>query len=454
MAKRTPPGPLGSLMEYLVQRLFTNQPSPDRCVLAKQVLIDGLIRNAPNVVASLTLGPPLLNAVPGHLEILDGTISPSGKIALLTRNRTNKYCLLITWEPDHGFRILEVKEDTSEITKGFKPSVFFPEGSDEPAVILGHQMVCWSGLPKGYKVRSTKAGKLSLWKDREFRLRVASVDSGPVVRMLTKTGTGFDIKRDEYHQDCEVVWIGKVEDHLVTVTRHQVSEGVSRDTVHWKSGTVFLPNGRLVIPESIGCRSNELHFAERDQTTGCAFVPSHVRSACVAGGIEVPKNAMLRFHDGRIFLVSDERHDHVDGVAVSEFRSGRFVTFGKILGEDLAVDELIRVIPVGDSVVVTGRDKDDGDGRIISVLNPDGIPEQRVIQGIHDVRGFHNGYAYREGESFTWHQVGGDRKYATFPTYGLPFERFVAVEDVYGKAIMAWVFTEGTLIILRYPLPR
>lgn len=440
-------GALKCLWEYLVAHLFQNQPTPDQSDRALRAVSGGLGRNAPFVEASFL---PLRGAR-GSVKTV--AISPEGKIAIVLwrsvgKDEFDELCLVV-WK-DGSVTKPRVLGTAEGIFDEDSIRVFFPEGSDDPAVVIG------GGV---------------LWGDATFGLPWKAVSEVPVSACLTvfeEGGRKFAAYIDEDRDAClfpfsvpgvqqggsgglrgKTLWLGLVGGELVRITATRNAEAVRwRDIVVPIESVVPTVDG--ILPESIGVADGGIQFV--------AKIGNGHRAVWSDGTTrrEVAAPGDLFFDRGEIYGIGPR------GVRLKEivrFEKGRFVPIGYETDLLPSIEPGTEILAFGSTVVVSNFNLPaKAVERRACVITPGHRSSAPCSKEDLALRRFHTGMGiHRRNGAIHWAiptaaDVG--TKNADFPLYGLPFDRLIATEDDRGHAIMSWAFVDGTFHVLRYPLPR
>lgn len=444
-------GPLKTLMEYIVAHLFQGQPTPDQSDRALRAVSGQLGRNAPFVEATFL---PLRGAS-GSVKAV--AISPKGKIAIVLWRSVGKddfdeLCLVV-WEDGNVSRP-KVVGTAKTIDEDDRIRVFFPEGSEEPAICVRDRVVWgkWEEKlpwPEGAPADAC----LTLWEEFDAsgppRRFLAYIHEGaavlfPIPVSGRPSGGGTGALRGGTTR-----WMGLVEGDLARITAQR---GV--EVLRWRELVVpaptRVPTVDAILPGSIGFKNGGVQFVA---TVG----NSHV--AVWSDGTtrhEATAPQDVFFDQGKIYGIGPRGTGNKQ---ILRFEKDRFVPVGNETDLLPAIEPGMAVHAFGSTVVVSNFNL------------PAKVVERRtcVITPGHGaiapnskehlaLRRLHEGVAaHRRDGTFHWNiPTAADvhTAYADFPLYGLPFDRLRETEDDRGKAIMSWAFADGTFHVLRYPLPR
>lgn len=417
----------------------------DRLDRALETMSGHLTRNPPHVAATFL---PLRGA---EGSVKAAAISPKGTVAVVLwrtvgKDEYDELCLVV-WRDGDATRP-KVIGTAKEIVDEDRVRVFFPEGSDEPAVCV-RDKVHWGDweekLP--WLGGAPDHACLTLWEadSRRFLSYIHEETAVlfPIHVSGQPAGGGTGALRG-YTQ-----WLGLVGGDVARIVR----EG-REESLRWREVNVAAPlPGAKIVPESIGVSGGGIQFvAARGDARVALWTDGRERRDATVRGIPA-------YADGRVFAIrGTPEHD----IRVEEFRQGVFVhvaTAGR--GMYVFHPELLLV---GGRIVLTDANTAPAGAihrHTLAVTEGASVSESLSSAGDLQIVRFHHGIGRRHKylgseETFRWQipveHPGSDWR-REFPLYGTPFARLTAVEDAHGKAVMSWAFVDGTFHVLRYALP-
>ena len=449
-------GALERLMKYLAAHLFKGQPTPEQSDRALRAASGHLSKNPPHVLASLELDEP-------NTQVLASAISPKGKVALLVSQKPGT-CRLVTWSRESG---LSNKKEEWQFGKDTRPRMFYPEGSDEPAVVISEKRLFWEGMDDlismdGFLLDGADSGHVHLWTKPDGQKRAAM--DGCNGLHVVGTGGGADITTHVFPDRDVVRWVGSLRGDLVMIVSHYGEDDVLRDkAVRWNEIELVAPEGYAIVQESIGFDEHgALQCVAKNDKRAYALWSDGTDSYRV----EVPEDGVLCFDAGRIFLVTYVPPSALPRLLLAEFECYHFQHIGDLHICRGGSVENVDAYVVGDTVAilycvgnrllyvsqVTSNRNQPGSYMQWFCLEDSAFSHVRFDRFHHGIGYFRN----RGTGVLAWGRIPDAHPLTTveFPLYGAPFDRLTEVEDDRGKAIMSWALTDGTLHIIRYPLPR
>jgi hypothetical protein len=443
---------LKRLFDFLTKHMYENMLPSWLLDRALRVLNHQLVGNLEYEEVSLRI--PL----PYAPEVLCGSVSASGKIAVLVWCDRQR-CDLLVWTRATGLAVKWTTADVAEIKDGFKPRVFFPDGSEDPAVIYGEKKVRWGDMVfDEVQIDSTDAGKLCFWTVGE-RKCAAFVTGTAATKKLTQVGLQPQMEEIKAYSGMSVRWIGVVQMQLATIVTIRTGKG-SSDILRW-NGAEIDTDGMVIVPESVGRPYGKLRCLATIEPENYEVWRDDAGNA-VRRRIE--RQGPYFFVNGRIFYVGREGGPESRGPYLFEVRHGLFDPVGR-LSSDSVLNRRTEVFAVEGAVAVFCPDHNTGE-RVVNLVGYDQgrsqfpVPNTPMDSPDAGERAFHDGVGYTRNNRFYWFkssEVWSGSRVANLdlPLYGTPFERLTPLTDEQGnKIVMSWAVTDRTFHVLNYPLPR
>lgn len=439
MAKGKGESPWQRLLQFVGAHMH-EEVTDDRLDRALKTASGSLTRNPPFVEDQITV------ETGGTAEA--GAISPTGTVAIVLaeyRGREGtavaKRLRLLTRWSDGRRQIRDLGERSPRVSV----AVVFPEGSDEPAVIVEGELVVWGEGELGLRTNGRPLrGMTCLTLSQEGDMRFGAwIEADGFACQFPFSVPGRAMGGTGGLRG-KTRWLGLVGGTLARIT---VKDG--GETLRWRNHE--LPVGGI-NPSTI-CFVKD--GAERADVG--SFMQDHLqfvagdRAYYWTGG--TPFDAKLP--EGKLHVVG-----------------GRIFVATRLLDRDVRLMEFVagQFKPVGDTNEGMGYCFDQSgqlllsrEGYVLTFAN-DNRPDTSASVQLGGVGGLSSDLANPEDRLvFTLHGYfcalrGADGRLnvdtvGNFPLYGVPYDRLAAVEDARGKSIMSWSFAEGTLHVLRYPLP-
>lgn len=438
---------LQRLVKWIAPRLYENEPDSEQSERAMRALSGQLGSNPPFVIDAFDLG------VSQSAWIVDVTISPNGKVAIVVGehvDETSSRVLLTTWPRPSGyseFRDLGVVSDDIEV------HVLFPEGSSEPAVIIGGEKLVWGNwtleLPWKEEHEVPKDACFTLWEDADYFQHATYIEDG-VPRLETTAVAVYSTHVKN------VRWMGLVNGSFAVITSED-PDGQC-ETLRWCNVEAIMLRGEQIIPESIGLVDGGLQFVAREENGRLAV---YGRNAQHRMSVFDQSMWPCLWGDGRV--IGCGHFSKQEGQRIySTMDRGEFKEIATMSQGQGWIKDDAQVFDFGDHVTIVepwqGTTR-----RVIDVRLETGTLEvSPIISGPRT--GFlraHHGLVYQTvvtgNHAFLWNDFGAERgkrpSTVTFPLYSR-FDALTPIEDARGKAIMSWAYAEGTFAVVRYPLPN
>lgn len=436
-------GALKALLEWTVAHLYSDQPEAEASDRALRALCGQLGRNPPYVEAA----PQITDD--GSATVVAGAISPSGKVAVVLRQNASEplsqRLRLVTYT-DGGIKDESIGTFPENPTA---PSVTvqFPQGSEEPAIVSNHHhlILIWGftmTLPENaYSIR--------LWRKGE-ESHVAYIVDNTVYHKIMVDRT---LMEGHWNLLPDVYWIDLVGGSLACLTsKHDDTDCV----LHWRDWQVRIDT-RYINFESIAPWPESpdkliLIGTEILSQAPCVYI---VGAEGIVAQHRCP-TPNIYFDNGEVFNMEWTAF----GWQLHRFTPKGFETVGEptpFLGTLARRDT--QAYAFGSTVVLANFETFAGaspsyNACIITPGHGSSAPNARNDLALTRL---HHGIAVRRRNgTFHWNiptAADDGTPYADFPLYGLPFSRLTATQDKRGLAVMSWGYTDGTLHVLRYPLP-
>jgi hypothetical protein len=402
-----------------------------------------------------------------------GAISPGGTVAVvLSKTRGDeatgfyKRLLLVLRRPSGDWKV----SDLGVIRLwNLSVRVFFPQGSEDPAVVVGETFMRWGKLqmefPDGTKhVAAWQTGGIA----PERHVALAKPDGTVPHRMVVGGEMTENLLYEKPFVPGAVAdligpvrWLGLLGGRLCLVAEDESGLAVFRWTDAMFGGGALAPVlNRLqtefpcdaVVQESI-CVVDDHMLA----VVGAGQSGSSVFQIRLDDGewkMSTVPAADVWFGDDRIFLLRRGRNHR----EIHRFVGDRFDWCAETSNDMPTIGEGDMIIDFG-GIMVAAFLAHYADGSGVWKMSAGGsvcIGSKRdlAVKRLHGALAVHRSHDSGEG-FFHWESLMANKigPYGRFPLYGTPFNRLAQVEDRGGKHAMSWIFSEGAVRILRYPLP-
>ncbi len=449
MSQAKDQGAFQRLMSNLVAHMYSGTPNSDQSERALRAVSGRLGRNPPYVEATFDL------ASDPSEDVLDVAISPKGKIAIVlgiqTKEPFSRTSRLVVYTSRKG-----IEERQLGIFKGSMfQKVLFPEGSEEPAVVIGGEQLFWGNwtvrLPWKDASAVPESACLTLWgPEGSHRTRhIAYLTEDQKLTELLKFGSSD--RESSNFNPARMRWIGLTNGRLVQI---EVAKG--RDTFHCGPINIPIPDECKILESSIGFAKGGYQFVVND-----SYDQKHIAywsDGNVALTATCPDGNVHADHE-QIFV---SQFSGGENGMLMRFVKGTFEPIGDYTDLWPKLTESSRVFQFGSTAVVSEfRFSKVANKRRVLVVTPGHGSSAPNTERDIGINRFHHGIGLHRKDhnmELTLHwqiptaaDIG--TKYADFPLYGTLFTRLTAVEDDRGKAIMSWEETDETFHVLRYPLP-
>jgi hypothetical protein len=442
MGRRQERGGWQALIQYVGAQMH-RPVEDDRLQRALDTAAGNLTQSPPWVVSTQTLE--------FYREcVLASAFSPSGKLALVVA-RENFTCGLVTWTHERGWREHNRSAESWSYDSYCKIEVSFPHGSDEPLVVITqsnreHQTICtdirWGEIY--LQVSEIIFQIFGLHDDSGWQIYISS--PGGWVSHTSRCGT---LMNEPYRYDENVSWVGIVEGKIAKI---QVGNG--RETLHWHRGQIAMPNGgeESIEPETFVSTNGWLLFISYDSSSNMAVWRTNGISTSRFGPFRFRDRDSMTGYSGtvpwRILKVEGGGQLHLMG-------DDGFKPFGPV-HPSLWGPPPYQVVCLNDEIAVVYYESAPP---TLTVLTASGHKQPLNSQGIQWVEAMHGMLVldYNDGRLTCLDPNSlaqpSTPKRTSWPLYGTPYRQATPVQDGRGKAIMTWGFTDGTVHVLRYPIP-